>query len=58
MGMYDGATYLIDGPIATNSHANINPISDSLPGQLLGMPRILGNANLTIKLAAIYMFVD
>lgn len=58
MGMNDGATYLIDGPIATNSHADINPISDSLSCQLLGMTRILGNANLTIKLAAVYIFVD
>ena len=58
MGMNNGATYLIDSPIATNSHADINPISGSLPCQLLGMTRILGNANLTIKLAAVYIFVD
>ena len=58
MGMNNGTTYLIDGPIATNSHADINPISDSLPCQLLGMTRILSNANLTIKLAAVYIFVD
>ena len=50
MGMNNGATYLIDSPIAT--------ISNSLPCQLLGMTRILGNANLTIKLAAVYIFVD
>ena len=56
--MNNGATYLIDSPIATNSHADINPISNSLPCQLLGMTRILGNANLTIKLAAVYIFVD
>ena len=58
MGMHDGATDLIDSPIATNSHADINPISDSLSCQLLGMTRILSNANLTIKLAAVYIFVD
>jgi hypothetical protein len=58
IGMYQGASHLVDGTVASDSYHDVNTISSTLAGYLSSVTPILGEAQLDIELRMIEHLVD